>query len=208
MAEISPVMSKIYQTTAFAAPHDEKVQYPFPKTSDKGEPDSGVRVDISKVGKALAGSTEDVLSEKEQRQVKALQDRDREVRSHEQAHIAAGGGLIRGAATYQYRSGPDGHLYAVGGEVSIDTSVVSNDPDATIRKAEQIKRAAQAPADPSSADRAIAAQADAMAADAQRVKAESKKSGGKATISAAPMHFSAGSSLMSKPKPLSEAAIG
>jgi hypothetical protein len=207
MAEISPVMSSIYQTAAFEGQRDGTVKRAYPQGTGEAEQNTGVRVDISKVGKALSGSDTSGLTESEQRQVKALQDRDREVRSHEQAHIAAGGGLIRGAATYQYRSGPDGHLYAVGGEVSIDTSAISNDPDATIRKAAQIKRAATAPADPSSADRAVAAQAEAMAADAQRQKVDSKKSGGQAGT-AAPMHISGGSALMDKPRPLSEAAIG
>lgn len=66
--------------------------------------------------------------------------RDREVRAHEQAHMAAAGAYSRG--------GPDNRQYAVGGEVQIDTSAVSGDPEATIRKAQTVRRAANAPATP------------------------------------------------------------
>ncbi|MBL8175449.1 MAG: hypothetical protein JNK48_12315 [Bryobacterales bacterium] len=92
---------------------------------------------------------------------------DREVRAHEQAHMAAGGAYTRGGPTYTYQRGPDGRLYAVGGEVSIDTSPVAGDPEATLRKANTVRAAALAPAEPSSADRAVAGQAAQMAAAAQ-----------------------------------------
>lgn len=63
--------------------------------------------------------------------------------------------------------GPDGRQYATGGEVSIDVSPVAGDPQATIDKAEKIRRAALAPAEPSQADRAVAARATAMANEAR-----------------------------------------
>jgi len=50
-------------------------------------------------------------------------------------------------------------MYAVGGEVSIDTTPVKGDPQATVAKMETIKAAALAPADPSGQDRAVAAEA-------------------------------------------------
>lgn len=96
-----------------------------------------------------------------------LQARDREVRAHELAHVAAGAGLVRSGASFSYQRGPDGRFYAVGGEVSIDTSPVPGDPQATASKAEQIQRAALAPAQPSGQDRAIAAQAARMAMEAR-----------------------------------------
>ena len=108
------------------------------------------------------------LTESEQDLVDRLEDRDREVRAHEQAHLAAAGALARGGAKYEYQTGPDGRRYAVGGSVSIDTSPVANDPEATIQKAERIKRAALAPAEPSSTDRAVAAKADRLKVRAQR----------------------------------------
>ena len=95
-----------------------------------------------------------------------LKQRDREVRSHELAHKAIAGQYARGAPSYAYRIGPDGRRYAVGGEVSIDISK-ANDPRETLRKAEVIRSAAMAPANPSMQDRQIAMQASAMAAEAR-----------------------------------------
>lgn len=102
----------------------------------------------------------------QQAEIAKLRQRDREVRTHEQAHIAAAGGLAKGGATFSFQRGPDGKQYAVGGEVSIDTSPVSENPDATIRKAQQIRAAALAPADPSVQDRAVAASANSLEAQA------------------------------------------
>lgn len=105
----------------------------------------------------------------EQRAVVAdLKKRDTEVRAHEQAHVAAGGQYVRGGANLEYTTGPDGRKYAVGGEVAIDTSPVPDDPRVTILKMATIKRAALAPAQPSSQDRAIAATADRTAMQARR----------------------------------------
>lgn len=106
------------------------------------------------------------LSEGELRQVEQLKRTDREVRAHEAAHISAGGGVVRGGATYSYQTGPDGRAYAVGGEVSIDTSPVDDNPQATILKARTIRAAALAPANPSSADHAVAAAASQLEAAA------------------------------------------
>ena len=101
-------------------------------------------------------------------EIAKLRARDREVRAHEQAHAAAAGGLARGGPTFTYERGPDGKQYAVGGEVNIDTSPVAGDPEATIRKARQIRAAALAPADPSSQDRAVAASATAIETKARQ----------------------------------------
>jgi hypothetical protein len=98
----------------------------------------------------------------DRRQIEQLRARDRQVRAHEQAHLAAAGGLARGGASFKFTEGPDGKRYAVGGEVRIDTSEVSGDPEATVRKARQIRQAALAPADPSAADISVAQRASAM----------------------------------------------
>ena len=107
------------------------------------------------------------LSESELQLVRELASRDREVRAHEQAHLAAAGGYARGGPTYTYQTGPDGIRYAIGGEVSIDTSPVPGNPRATLAKAQAIMSAANAPAEPSGQDRAVAAAAAQMAARAQ-----------------------------------------
>ncbi|MEP3115043.1 putative metalloprotease CJM1_0395 family protein [Nisaea sp.] len=114
-------------------------------------------------GPAEAASPEDEegpdgLTEEEQEVVDELKQRDAEVRRHEQAHKAVGG-QYAGSISYTYESGPDGRRYAVGGEVPIETGPVAGDPEATIRKLEQVRRAALAPAEPSAADQAVAAQA-------------------------------------------------
>jgi hypothetical protein len=107
------------------------------------------------------------LSEKEQKQVEQLKKIDAEVRAHEAAHQAAAGGLARGKS-FKYVAGPDGQRYAVGGEVQIDTSAVPGDPQATIQKAQQIRRAALAPAQPSGQDMSVASGAAALEAKARR----------------------------------------
>ena len=114
------------------------------------------------------------LSESEDRQVQKLKKRDQEVRAHEHAHMAAGAGVVQGGASFTYQRGPDGHNYAIGGEVKIDTSSES-DPDATIRKMQQVKRAAMAPAEPSGTDRAVAAQAGRIEVQARQEKIKLEK---------------------------------
>ena len=92
---------------------------------------------------------------------------DREVRAHEAAHLAAAGGLAQGGASFDTVRGPDGRAYAVGGEVSIDVSP-GRTPEETIAKAQQIRSAALAPADPSAQDFQVAAQAAQMAHQARQ----------------------------------------
>jgi hypothetical protein len=114
------------------------------------------------------------MDPKEEAELRQLQQRDREVRSHEQAHAAAGGRYVRGGAKYEYKTGPDGKKYANGGEVSIDCSK-ENTPQATIQKARTIKRAALAPAKPSAQDRQVAAKAAQMEREAQAELAKQKQ---------------------------------
>lgn len=106
------------------------------------------------------------LSNEAQATLRQLQATDRRVRAHELAHLAASGGLATGAPSYTYQKGPDGVNYAVGGEVSIDTSPART-PEETIAKAATIIAAALAPADPSPQDRAVAAAASQLAQQAR-----------------------------------------
>lgn len=122
--------------------------------------------DINAVEKAAEKELEKQQDAVEFKQVQELSQRDREVRSHEAAHAAAGG-QYTGAPSYTYTRGPDGKLYATEGQVSIDTSAVPNDPEATIAKAETVIRSALAPANPSPQDIKVAAQAQAMLVTAQ-----------------------------------------
>lgn len=101
------------------------------------------------------------FTDEEKSRLQQLQQRDHEVRMHEQAHIAAAGGLVQGGPKYTLVKGPDGQMYAIGGHVHLDTSPESS-PDATIEKAKRIKAAALAPGDPSSQDLRVAARASMM----------------------------------------------
>ena len=129
---------------------------------------------IGGVGQALSvgvtpigrGGAPGELTDAEQAEVRRLRQVDAEVRAHERAHQTAGGS-VTGAATFQTVRGPDGKLYAIGGEVSIDVSP-ANDPRETIRKMEIVIRAALAPAVPSAQDRAVAAQAKRILIEAQQ----------------------------------------
>ena len=97
------------------------------------------------------------LSEEQLKQVRDLKKIDREVRAHERSHQNAAPELT-GPASFQTVRGPDGKLYAVGGEVSIDTGEAAT-PEATIQKLKRVIKAALAPLEPSSQDRKVAAQA-------------------------------------------------
>ncbi len=115
----------------------------------------------------MAGiKSEQDLNDEEKQAVNQLKNRDAEVKAHERAHMASGAGIVQGGASYQFQKGPDGRMYAVGGEVKIDVSAEGS-PEATIRKMQQVKAAALAPAEPSGTDRAVAAAAAQMEAQAR-----------------------------------------
>jgi len=153
-----------------------------PKKSGQSNDPGAVKNESGRAGAAGSGNAgnaesskkedpdKDGLTEEEEKQVKELKDRDREVRAHEQAHARVGGPYAS-APTYTFQQGPDGGRYAIGGEVQIDTSS-ENTPEATARKMQIVIRAALAPADPSPQDLKVAAQARATMAAAQ---AEARK---------------------------------
>jgi len=116
--------------------------------------------------------------------VAKLKARDTVVRQHEQAHLAAAGGLAMSGASYTYQRGPDGVSYAIGGEVQIDTSPGST-PEETIVRARAIAAAALAPAEPSGADRAVAAQAQQMLQEALAQQAQQQAGAGSEATPAA-----------------------
>ena len=115
-------------------------------------------------GEAMGDSLE--LSPEAEQQLRELKQRDAEVRAHERPHMAAAGQHAIGGAQYTYQVGPDGRRYAIGGHVNIDTSSVPDDPEASEEKAQQVRRAALAPGDPSAQDMQVAAQAAQMEAEA------------------------------------------
>ncbi len=132
---------------------------------------------------AVKRRAEQERQQTERDQIQELAARDREVRAHEQAHAAVAG-QYGSSPTYSFVRGPDGVSYAVGGEVKIDTSPIPGDPEATLRKAQQLRRAANAPADPSSQDSSVAAlaaqmeqQARAEMREKQSIESESRREG-------------------------------
>ncbi len=144
----------------------------------------GDRVELSRAARLTSGkdSKNDVgqvsaLGDPEQQDVQKLKKRDAEVRRHEAAHKSAAGQYASGGATFDYQAGPNGKQYAVGGEVSIDTSEIAGDPNATIRKMQQVRRAALAPANPSGQDRAVAAAAARLEQQARTEISEKKRNG-------------------------------
>ncbi len=85
---------------------------------------------------------------------------EQKVIAHENAHKAAGGELT-GPTHYQYKKGPDGRMYIVGGDVPIHIQK-GRTPEETLKIAEKIRAAALAPMDPSPQDVKVAAMATMM----------------------------------------------
>ena len=106
------------------------------------------------------------LTDAELAVVSELKSIDSKVRLHEQAHLAQAGGLAMSGANFTYQTGPDNRRYAVGGEVQINAGP-GRTPEETLRKAQIIRAAALAPAQPSSQDRAVAASAGQMEQEAR-----------------------------------------
>ncbi len=140
----------------FSTENPSRAEYDRPAGREDSEPETagGDSLEISQ------------LSEDEQEAVRELKNTDREVRAHEAAHAAAAGSL-GSSPSFTFKTGPDGRRYAVAGEVKIDTSEVPNDPEATIRKMQKVRRAALAPSEPSAQDRSVAAQASRIEAQAR-----------------------------------------
>lgn len=114
------------------------------------------------------------LNVRETQLLKELQSIDRNVKAHEAAHQAAGGGLT-GSASFSYTKGPDNRMYAIAGEVPIRIQE-GGTPEETIAIARNIMNAAMAPANPSPQDYKIAANAMKMEiearAEAMKMRAE------------------------------------
>ena len=148
----------------------QKLELANQQTTSANKTNEKVNNDKNKDNKKFINEEKSIngkeLSEEQKNQIKELQKIDREVKAHEQAHLAAGAGLVRGGASYSYTQGPDGQKYATGGEVSIDMSA-ENTPAKTEAKMQQVIAAAMAPADPSPQDYAVAATASKIATQAR-----------------------------------------
>jgi len=129
-------------------PDDKKLEQDQKKELEKSKPDNK-------------------LSQDEKRLVQDLQSRDTEVRAHESAHQS--GGAATGSASFTYQQGPDGKMYAIGGEVSVSMRSGST-PEETIANAQAVIASAMAPSDPSGQDFAVASSARVMMIKAQQQK--------------------------------------
>ena len=127
-----------------SAKQEPEEQHDGPNNLDKGSSSESEREN----SQALA----------DEKIIHQLQQRDKEVRTHEVAHATAGGAAT-GAPSYSFEIGPDGKKYAVGGEVAVDLSSVAGNPQATIIKMQKVHAAALAPASPSTQDTRVAASA-------------------------------------------------
>lgn len=136
------------------------------KTNAKDETDKT----SGKTGQKTSGQ----LTQKQQQEVQKLKERDAEVRAHEQAHISAAAGLRTSSPSFTYETGPDGKKYAVGGEVNVSFSESGN-PEDDLKNAETMKRAALAPADPSSQDKSVAREADQLIQKAEQEITQQKE---------------------------------
>lgn len=163
IASLSPI--SVFSTVRLARPEVSPSSRDAEADGATSRAEQDGKSERSEPAAQVRGQGPGQLSEADQQRLRALQQRDREVRAHEMAHVAAGGSLIRSGASFTYEAGPDGQRYAIGGEVGIDTSP-GRTPAETLAKADQIRAAALAPADPSGQDRQVAAMATRMAMQA------------------------------------------
>ena len=148
---------------------------PGPRSAQVSRPDAKVGEEArgASVSGGVSSSGASELTPEELRVVRQLEQTDRKVRAHEQAHLSVGADLVRGGATYGYEVGPDNKRYAVSGEVSIDASP-GKTPAETIPKAQHIRATALAPVDPSAQDHRVAAAASQMEIDARMELAQQR----------------------------------
>ena len=134
----------------------EKREGRIDSVSDEKENGTPRNIDEKEKQKKSEKRKDPLKDPAERQQIAKLQARDAQVRAHEAAHIAAGSGVVAGGASFTYQRGPDGRMYAIGGEVPISVQG-SDNPKESIRKMRQVVAAALAPADPSPQDYAVAA---------------------------------------------------
>ncbi len=171
---INQISGNIYSAPGnpvFGAPKNVPLS---PRDTDNrpvDQPSRGTRQDVDTQESTPHAQTDPAsspgaLTTAERMLLAELKNADTQVRQHEMAHVAAGAGIVTSGASFTYKRGPDGQNYAVAGEVSIDAAPVPGDPQATIRKMQQVRRAALAPASPSPQDIKVASRAAALAAKA------------------------------------------
>ena len=155
------------------------VQAAFGHSLDQ-QKDNGSDESAGKQGAQDKQQSEQQLAQ--QQEIDELEARDLEVRTHEQAHAAAGGHYA-GSPKYEYTTGPDNKRYVTDGEVSIDVSEMPT-PEQTLRKMQQVRTAALAPAQPSEQDLRVAAEAAQKAVEARSQITQENREAAQATDTA------------------------
>jgi hypothetical protein len=143
----------------------------FGQDKDNAQDESAGKQDAQ--SEQQARQREQQQEQQDTQEIEQLKARDQEVRTHEQAH-AATGGQYAGSPQYEYTTGPDNKRYVTDGEVSIDISEAQS-PEQTLRKMQQVRAAALAPAQPSSQDLKVAAEAAQKAFEARSDIAEENR---------------------------------
>lgn len=109
--------------------------------------------------------------------LKALAERDEEVRKHELDHYHEAGEFAASGPLYETTTGSDGRSYVTGGKVLVNVSEVDGDPEKTIAKMKKVESAALKPAEPSDQDRRVAAEAQTKRYKAERELADKRAKG-------------------------------
>lgn len=109
------------------------------------------------------------LTNEEKAYLSELRGIDSKVRAHEAAHQS--GPAAVGGANFTYAKGPDGVMYAIGGEVPVSIETGST-PQESITNLQGVIATALAPADPSPQDLSIASRARVMMMQAQQELAQ------------------------------------
>ena len=132
---------------------------------------SGNKVAVAKVREQQGVAHDDPALER-------LKQLDRDVRAHESAHAAASGVQTIGSPRFRYTEGPDGKMYAVGGEVTVAVQS-SGRPDDAMRAAQALRASALSSDNPSAADLGAAAEAGRMEMEALAAMARENRNAGK-----------------------------
>lgn len=90
--------------------------------------------------------------------LQVFENRDREVREHENQHLVNAGEHAIGGPVFETYTASNGKTFVTGGKVQVDLEE-SSDPLKTLEKMAKIRKAALAPASPSQQDRNVEAEA-------------------------------------------------
>lgn len=121
------------------------IPYGKPVRRERGEGNTGndsIENTVTTPGQKPGPANKVNHSSDDSPEVVELKRRDRELRQN----------AVVPGTSFVYLAGPDGHIYISGRKVSLDASEVPNNPEATIDKAQDIRRAVNSQEEPSLED--------------------------------------------------------